>query len=578
MQSYLNSQHFYKWIKSRKFNIDNNNNNYALIEACIIGILSAIAALLLKQGVGYLGSWRIILVNNFGAIWILPCGGLALGYLSGWLIEKVSPTAAGGGIAQVKATLYRYPIPLSLKVAIVKLIGTILVLGSGSILGRRAPTVHIGAALAAQLNSWFPTSPERRRQMIAAGAAAGLAAGFTTPIAGVLFVVEELMQDVSGLTLETSIVASFSGAVVSLLLQSSTLNFPSPLLKLPNINFSVSEIPFYLLLGILAGVLGALFNKGLLFSLKIQHNFNLSLSARIGLSGMLSGIIIAVLPPFFQDNAGLRIVLVTGGLSGEKILLVFIAHFFLTMLAYSANTPGGLFSPALVLGSALGYLVGDFEAFLTGTGSESTYALVGMGAFFTAVVRVPITAIVFVFELNTDFNIVLPLMVTCATSYIIAENVSRGSLYNNMLEALGINNTEKLISQNLSHELTASQIMQPKVEVLSSYLTLDDVLKKMMISTHRGFPVVSDGKLVGIITQIDLRKLSHIPLSTPLSDFMNPNPLTIKADASLSDILHVLNHHQFSRVPVIEGNKIVGIITRTDIINIKANKVEKNFF
>tara|TARA_B100000513_G_C11890534_1_gene182191 strand:- start:347 stop:1507 length:1161 start_codon:yes stop_codon:yes gene_type:complete len=386
------------------------------------------------------------------------------------------------------------------------------------------------------------------------------------------------MQDVSGLTLETSIVASFTGAVVSLLLQSSTLNFPSPLLKLPNINFSVSEIPFYLLLGILAGVLGALFNKGLLFSLKIQHNFNLSLSARIGLSGMLSGIIIAVLPPFFQDNAGLRIVLVTGGLSGEKILLVFIAHFFLTMLAYSANTPGGLFSPALVLGSALGYLVGDFEAFLTGTGSESTYALVGMGAFFTAVVRVPITAIVFVFELNTDFNIVLPLMVTCATSYIIAENVSRGSLYNNMLEALGINNTEKLISQNLSHELTASQIMQPKVEVLSSYLTLDDVLKKMMISTHRGFPVVSDGKLVGIITQIDLRKLSHIPLSTPLSDFMNPNPLTIKADASLSDILHVLNHHQFSRVPVIEGNKIVGIITRTDIINIKANKVEKNFF
>ena len=424
----------------------------------------------------------------------MPCGGLALGYLSGWLIEKVSPTAAGGGIAQVKATLYRYPIPLSLKVAIVKLIGTILVLGSGSILGRRAPTVHIGAALAAQLNSWFPTSPERRRQMIAAGAAAGLAAGFTTPIAGVLFVVEELMQDVSGLTLETSIVASFTGAVVSLLLQSSTLNFPSPLLKLPNINFSVSEIPFYLLLGILAGVLGALFNKGLLFSLKIQHNFNLSLSARIGLSGMLSGIVIAVLPPFFQDNAGLRIVLVTGGLSGEKILLVFIAHFFLTMLAYSANTPGGLFSPALVLGSALGYLVGDFEAFLTGNGSESSYALVGMGAFNTSVVRVPITAIVFVFELNTDFNIVLPLMVTCATSYIIAENVSRGSLYNNMLEALGINNTEKLISQNLSHELTASQIMQPKVEVLSSYLTLDDVLKKMMISTHRGFPVVSDEK------------------------------------------------------------------------------------
>ncbi|KFF42018.1 MAG: chloride channel protein EriC [Candidatus Atelocyanobacterium thalassa isolate SIO64986] len=575
MQSYINSQHFYKWIKSQKFDIS-NNNNYALIEACIIGVLSAIAALLLKQGVGYLGSWRITLANNFGAIWVLPFGGLSLGYLSGWLIEKASPTAAGGGITQVKATLYRYPIPLSLKVAIVKLVGTVLVLGAGSILGRRAPTVHIGAALAAQLNSWFPTSPARRRQMIAAGAAAGLAAGFTTPIAGVLFVVEELMQDVSGLTLETSIVASFTGAVISLLLQSSTLNFPSPLLKLPNINFSVSEIPFYLLLGILAGILGALFNRGLLFSLKVQQNFNLSLSWRIGLSGMLSGTIVAILPPFFQDNAGLRIVLVTGGLSGEKILLVFIAHFFLTMLAYSANTPGGLFSPALVLGSALGYLVGDFEAFLTGTGSESTYALVGMGAFFTAVVRVPITAIVFVFELNRDFNIVLPLMITCATSYIIAENVSRGSLYDHMLKALGISTAEKSTSQNLGHELIASQIMQSKVEVLSSHLTLDDVLKKMMVSTHRGFPIMSNGKLVGIITQIDLKKLSNVSLSTPLSDFMNPDPLTIKADAFLSDILYVLDHHQFSRVPVVKENKLVGIITRTDIINAEANKVEKN--
>ncbi len=575
MQSYLKSQHFYRWIKSQKFNI-NNNNNYALIEACIIGILSAIAALLLKQGVGYLGSWRIILANNFGAVWILPIGGLVLGYLSGWLIEKASPTAAGGGITQVKAALYRHPIPLSLKVAVVKLIGTILVLGAGSTLGRRAPTVHIGAALAAQLNSWFPTSPARRQQMIAAGAAAGLAAGFTTPIAGVLFVVEELMQDVSGLTLETSIVASFTGAVVSLLLQSSTLNFPSPLLKLPNINFSVSEIPFYLLLGILAGIAGALFNSGLLFSLKLQHNFHLSLSWRIGLAGMISGIIVAILPPFFQDNAGLRIVLVTGGLSGEKILLVFIAHFFLTMLAYSANTPGGLFSPALVLGSALGYLVGDFEAFLTGTGSESTYALVGMGAFFTAVVRVPITAIVFVFELNTDFNIVLPLMVTCATSYIIAENVSRGSLYDHMLKALGINITEKLTSKKSGHELIASEIMQSDVEVLSSHLTLDDVLKRMMLSHHRGFPVTNNGRLVGIITQIDLKKLSHVSLSTPLSDFMNPDPLTIKSDTSLSDILYVLDHYQFSRVPVVEEDKLVGIITRTDIINVEANKAEKN--
>ncbi len=574
MQPHLIPQRFYQWVKSRKFGINATDTRYALIEACIIGILSAIAALILKKGVGWLGGWRIALANQFGAIWVLPLAGLSLGYLAGSLIEKASPTATGGGITQVKAALARYPVPLSLRVALVKLIGTILVLGAGLTLGRRAPTVHIGAALAAQLSNWVPTSPEHRRQMIAAGAAAGLAAGFTTPIAGVLFVIEELMRDVSGLTLETAIVASFTGAVVSLILQSSTLNFPSSLLELPDISFSASEIPFYLLLGVLAGILGALFNRGLLFSVQIQGRFNLPLSWRIGLMGMVSGIIVALLPPFFRDNAGLRIMLVTGGLDGGKILLAFMAHFFLTILAYSANTPGGLFGPALVLGSALGYLVGDLEQFLTGTGAESTYALAGMGAFFTAVVRVPVTAIVFVFELNTNFNIVLPLMVTCATSYIVAESVSRGSLYEHMLRARGIYLNEAATAQDFLSKLTAAQVMQSQVETLPSHLTLDDVLKAMSASSHRGFPVIDNGQLVGIVTQTDLAKLAQIPGYTPLSEFMTLRPITVQADASLSDVLYLLNRYQLSRLPVTEGHKLVGIITRTDIIRIEANQLQ----
>ena len=255
-------------------------------------------------------------------------------------------------------------------------------MGAGLTLGRRAPTVHIGAALAAQLSEWLPTSPDHRRQMIAAGAAAGLAAGFTTPIAGVLFVIEELMREASGLTLETAIVASFTGAVVSLLLQSADLNFPPSLQNLPDISFSAPEIPFYLLLGVLAGVLGGLFNRGMLFSVGLNRRLSWPLSWRIGFVGLVSGTIIAILPPFFRDNAGLREFLVTGELSWHQLALAFVAHFFLTMLAYSSGAPGGLFAPALVLGSALGYLVGDLEEFITGTGAEATYALAGMGAFF----------------------------------------------------------------------------------------------------------------------------------------------------------------------------------------------------
>ncbi|MGK7874377.1 MAG: chloride channel protein [Xenococcaceae cyanobacterium] len=553
-------------FKSRPLTRSSVDTRYALAEACLIGLLSALAALCLKEGIGWLGGYRIKAATYFGAGFALPVAGLTLGLLAGWLVEELSPESAKGGIPQVKAVLARFPVLLSLRVALVKAVGTILVLGSGLTLGRRGPTVHIGAALAAQLSSWMPTSPEHRRQMIAAGAAAGLAAGFNTPIAGVLFVVEELMRDISGLTLQTAILASFIGAVVSRLLGSADLNLPTGLLDLPNISFSAPEIPFYLLLGALAGILGGLFNRGILLGFAFNRRLGLSMPWRIGLAGLISGTIVAFLPPFFRDNAGLREFLVTGELDWQTTALAFVAHFFLTILAASSGAPGGLFAPALVLGSALGYLIGDAEGFLTGTGAASTYALAGMGAFFTAVVRVPVTAIVIVFEINANFNLVLPLMISSAVAYIFAEIVSRGSLYEHLLEASGIELKEETTSNHLLIKLTAADVMQPHVETLSEDLTLDKLLQAMSRSHHRGFPVVEEGKLVGIVTQSDLEKLTTRSGQTPLREIMTPQPIKVTPTASLSDVLYLLNRYQLSRLPVTEGYKLVGIITRTDII------------
>ncbi|MFM1842508.1 MAG: hypothetical protein RLZZ490_1244, partial [Cyanobacteriota bacterium] len=284
------------WLKTRHYGRTSIDSRYAIAEACIIGFFSALAALAIKKGVNWLGSSRLSLADTYGAIWVLPLFGLVLGSLAGALIEQFSKPAGGGGIPQVKAALARFPIPLNWRVAIVKLLGTVLVLGGGIPLGRRAPTVHIGAALASELSRLLPTSPEHRRQMIAAGAAAGLAAGFTTPIAGVLFVVEELMRDVSSLTLETAIVASFVGAVTSLVLQANDLNLTHPLGNNLVIGFSPSEIPFYLLLGILAGILGVVLNRGILTLQQFQRQWNISLALRIGGIGLISGTAIALMP------------------------------------------------------------------------------------------------------------------------------------------------------------------------------------------------------------------------------------------------------------------------------------------
>ncbi len=550
------------------------DTRYALIEACLIGLFSALAAVLLKQGIGWLGGWRIRTINIAGAKIVLPLVGLIFGTLAGGIIEVLSPSAAGGGIPQVKAALAKYPVVLNLRTALVKTVATIFIIGAGFTLGRRGPTVHIGAALGAQVSRWIPNSPTNRRQMIAAGAAAGLAAGFNTPIAGVLFVVEELMRDISGLTLETAIAASFTGAVVSRILGATDINVPLAVIDSARRgSFAIPEIPFYVALGILAGILGGVFNQAIIKGMKFGRSLPLPIPLRIGFAGLISGSIVAWLPPFFQDNAGLQELLIAGQFTWQTTALVFIAQFCLTILAYSAGAPGGLFAPALVLGSALGYLVGIAEVAMIHSESPYTFAFAGMAAFFTAVVRVPVTAIVIIFEMTADFNLVLPLMITSAIAYLVAESVSQGSLYEHLLEASGIEITDEHPQNDFMSELTANDVMEPKVETLESDLTLPKVIQAMSRSHHRGFPVVKDGKLVGIITQSDIPKDSKQTSNALLRDIMTSQPISVCPDTSLADVLYLLNRYQLSRLPVTEGSKLLGIITRSDIIKAEAQQL-----
>ena len=550
------------------------DTRYALIEACLIGLFSALAAVMLKQGIGWLGGWRIRTAHVAGAKLVLPLVGLILGTLAGGVIELLSPSAAGGGIPQVKAALAKYPIVLNLRTALVKTLATIMIVGAGFTVGRRGPTVHIGAALGAQVSRWIPNSPTNRRQMIAAGAAAGLAAGFNTPIAGVLFVVEELMRDISGLTLETAIAASFTGAVVSRIFGSIDLNVPLAVINSARQgSFAVAEIPFYVVLGILAGVLGGIFNRSILQGMKFSRSLPLAVPLRIGLAGLISGTVIAWLPPSFQDNTGLRELLIAGQFNWQTTALVFITQFCLTILAYSSGAPGGLFAPALVLGSALGYLVGLVEVALISSESPYTFALAGMGAFFTAVVRVPVTAIVIIFEMTADFHLVLPLMISCAVAYIVAESVSPGSIYQHLLKVSGIELTEENTHNDFMAELTAADFMQSRVETLPSNLSLPELVKAMSRSHHRGFPVVEDGKLVGIVTQSDIPQDSQQTNDSSLKDIMTSQPISVCLDTSLADVLYLLNRYQLSRLPVTEGCKLLGIITRSDIIKAEAKQL-----
>ena len=558
---------------TRRFrNLWQPRRGLAIAEASFIGIVAALSAVFLKIGSGWLGTWRVHSTHLLPAWLALPIVGLSFGYLAGWLVQRFAPEAAGSGIPQVKATLANVPLNLSWRVAIVKLISAIIALGSGLTLGRQGPTVQVGAGLAAGMSRWLPTSPDHRRQMIAAGAGAGLAAAFNAPIAGVLFIVEELLQDVSGLTLGTAIIAAFIGGVISRLLGGGSLELNLQLTNSVS-QFSLPEIPTFLILGILAGLLGALFNRGLIFSLKAYRTLHISLPLRVALAGCISGLVVAMLPEHFRDNTGLREYVITGEAHPYLAAIAFIAQFILTLVAFGSGAPGGLFAPSLILGSCLGHLVGVCEFQLLGVGSPATYALAGMGGFFSAVSKVPITAIVIVFEMTTDFNLVLPLMIVSVTAYLVADKVVPGSLYDKLLLLNGITIIKDAPIEGVLTKLTAKDVMQQRVETLDTEMTADEVIQAFSHSHHRGFPVVENNKLVGIITQSDLVKIRdlHLAHDALLREIMTPQPLTVTPTHKLSNVLYLLDRYQVSRLPVVEGHKLIGIITRADIIRAEAD-------
>jgi len=562
-------------LSSRSFRHLLPPKRLAFVEACLIGLVSGLAAVLLKQGGGMLGTWRIQSSQQVPAILVLPAIGLIGGCLAGLLVESFAPEASGSGVSQVKAILERSPVALNLRVAAVKLVSTILVMGAGLPLGRQGPTVQIGAALANTLSRWVPTSPDHRRQMIAAGAAAGLAAGFNAPITGVLFVVEELLHEVSSLTLGTAILSSFTGAVVSRLLGGLDWGLnrdPTDSLVV----FTALDIPLMLFLGVLVGVWAGIFNLGILGSLALNRRFvKLSLPLRIGLAGLVSGAAIALLPATFRDNTGLWGFLSSGEADIALVATAFIAKSLMTLLTYGSGAPGGLFAPSLILGAALGALVALCSQALLGIGDQTTYAYAGMGAFFSAVAKVPVTAIVIVFEISTDFNLVLPLMITSVVAYLVSDLIAKGSLYDELLKRNNLQPASEPSQNNeLLATLTADDVMQRQVETLESHLTLDEVRLAFSRSHHRGFPVVENGKLVGTISQSDLPESSpSSPEKMRLKEIMTPQPVTVSPSDSLAEVLYNLNHYKISRLPVTDGRHLVGIITRSDIIRAEFDRL-----
>ena len=221
----------------------------------------------------------------------------------------------------------------------------------------------------------------------------------------------------------------------------------------PHADFTAFDVPFCILLGIICGGVGSAFNTSILkctaWNEKVFAN---RYALRIALAGLVCGFVVCLLPEPFRNFNGVRDLLFTQR-GWHLPLVILLANFLLTIVAYGSGAPGGLFAPSLTIGAATGYLVGLAEQglFPQTQGCAATLALAGMGAFFTGVGRVPITATVIVFEITTDFNLLLPLMISSITAFIVGEKLSPGSVYDRLLDQQGIHLKDKHLDIEATH-------------------------------------------------------------------------------------------------------------------------------
>lgn len=547
-------------------------NKLGIFQACLIGAVAGISAGLLAQGVALLGSTRLMLLRTTGLspYMVLPTFGLLGGFIAGWLVQDFAPEATGSGIPQVKAALARVKVALDMPTGLAKLLGGTLSLGSGLFMGREGPTVHVCACLAAEINKVVPTTPEQRRQLIAAGAGAGLAAAFHAPIAGVMFVLEELLRDISSATIGTAVLASFVGAVTSSMLHSG--RDVAPLEKVAQMaHFNVIDIPWYVVIGVFSGIAGAVFNRSVLLMLGFfRDRVHLPLALKVGIAGLISGLIIACLPGQFDNYAGMREAITSAHADPSAAGVAFVVFFVLTVVAYGSGAPGGLFAPSLSIGSALGFGIGVLAMLLNHQGDPRAFAIAGMGGMFASVARVPVTAIIIIFEMSRSFDLVLPLMIVCIIASNVAERLYPESIYDRLMDWGGIKPKEDQFVKEVVLNRVAEDIMTARALTLSTEEPIKEALERISVSKHERFPVLSpNGKLVGIVSNADFEMLarSEVGGDSKVEQIMTPQPVSVPAEEPLSNVLFLFEHYKLTMLPVLRDDRLIGVITRSDLIH-----------
>mgnify|MGYP001820166715 FL=1 len=556
-----------------------SENTFLIILAVIIGLLGGLGNYAFRKTIEFV-HWAVFEQSEhlFGysleewslarlAVVLCPVlGGLLVIPLWHWFGKDLK-----GGFSAFLERVNLRGAKLQLRPIFTRGFGSAITLGAGGSAGQEGPIAMIGGAIGSQFGQMFKMSGDRLKVLVACGAAAGVAATFNAPIAGVFFAQEIVLLSSFELASFTSIViASGMATVVSRALLGNTPELYAPVYMVN----SYWELLLYVLLGLLIGILATLFIDT---HFRIKDRFTalkIPKLAKPVLGGLLVGIIGIGFPQVFGNGYEFMETVLLGNQTWYLLAALVLIKAVATSITLGSGMPGGLFAPCLYLGAVAGGSFGHivvkvFPQFHVAPGA---YALVGMGAFLSAATHAPMTAIFLLFEITDSYEVIVPIMLTCVIGTTIARHFKKDSLETVELSRAGID-LEAGKERNIMKSLKVGDIMARDVETIPEHMTLGQFARFIEKTQHTNFPLVNtENELTGIISVQDFMGVvfEHDLMDlVVVKELATANVITAHADEDLDQTMRKIGYRNIEQLPVVDRQthrKLVGIISRRDIV------------
>ncbi len=511
-----------------------------------------------KVALGFLGRYYVVLIPALGGLIVGP------------LVYFFAREAKGHGVPEVMEAVALHGGRIRPIVVVIKALASSICIGSGGSVGREGPIVQIGSALGSTVGQWLKLSDARIRNLVACGAASGIAATFNAPIAGVFFALEVILGEFGVTHFSTVVIASVTASVVSRVLLGDVPAFIVP----PYSLVSAWELPLYAVMGVVAAPLAIAFTR-LLY--RMEDLFDELSSVPEYVKPAMGGLLIGAIGLFFPQVFGVGYETIEAALHNQLMAttlgILLVVKVLATSLTLGSGGSGGVFAPSLFMGAMMGGLFGHLvHAWLPAVTAEpGAYALVGMAAFFSAAARAPITAIIILFEMTGDYRIILPLMLATVIATLLAEHLHRENIYTMKLVRRGVH-LERGFDVDVMQGVTVREVMTRDVDTVSTTMTLQELAAEFERTHHHGFPVLDEeGKLFGIVSLQDMQRALQRRDRDRLAvaDIATRDPVTVFPNDPMWAALKKMAPRDLSRLPVVDPNdpkRLLGVLRRPDLV------------